>query len=276
MAQFRGLRDAAQEIANLPDPRGAARPLFPDPNLDWSTELFPYHRGIGRPPENRFHAKYSILRLRRTMQGLEDGQSLLGGEVQPDGTSEVWVPWSIDDSKLLRSALLPISFRVLPRWFSQDWHVAAHPLIPAGERHWYRPDGTFAFSRDGQATGVVESFRRSEHGDWWTLAVNYSDWPAWTPKAVQDAVPWVLIKRITEDDPCFGKILEANSELVARLLGQEQFIDGTGRAAEGKRRVMIMRSAQDDEPWDVPETFPAWEEQVDGMTTGVWIAVDSL
>ena len=69
-------------------------------------------------------------------------QSFLLGRIVPD----------VDNPQRF---LVPISVRIVPRWITHDWHIALHPRLARGERHWYRPDGTFALSRHGDIFGAV-------------------------------------------------------------------------------------------------------------------------
>jgi hypothetical protein len=80
--------------------------------------------------------------------------------------SELMVPYLLKQRlKLTQSTIYPeldrlIALRILPRWFSQDWHCTTPE--ETGERMWFRPDATFAFCREEQARGVVKALARSD------------------------------------------------------------------------------------------------------------------
>lgn len=85
----------------------------------------------------------------------------------------------------------------LPDWFAKRWVCKRHSLIPTGEIHEYKLDGTFVFSREMQAEGYVVSFMKAVHGDHCELYVEYSDDPGIWPDGERWR-PGVCIQQMTE------------------------------------------------------------------------------
>jgi hypothetical protein len=207
----------------------------------------------------------------------QDGLKLLreAAEAQDKYGADVVLAWKNPE------CLKPISVRFLPRWFSQDWHCVDHPGIAAGERHWYRPDGTFMFSRSGQAIGFVNAFGVREDAGLdgvFELSIKYSDWPPEFPQHIQNWAGSVAIKEVPEGSADYGHVMSRFSWTVESLLSRDKFLDGRGKtndAERAKRRIRVMRSAQGTGFSDgFPAVFPVLGETSPDVSTGIWIAVD--
>lgn len=249
--------------------------MFPGLDVAWAIpDLFPFHHQNERPPDNQFHVNHSLIRLRLTQAMVREGERLTNTS---NALPVPWLlPWTLPEtSDLLPTIFEPIKLRRVPRWFSQDWHCASHRSIPQKERHWYRPDGTFNFSRPEQARGMVVDFERSKHGDWWELTTLLSDWETWVDPAIQQWKLGVNIRRIAAGSPRYQRLLEEHAELANNLLANKEHINGDGKRSDKRGKIVVMQSAQGDllnHTRPCPTVFP--DEDTAEIVTGIWLAVE--